>query len=89
MKLFLLIPFMAVLTGCSTVVPVKQEFPLAPSILMEKCPQLKQVDSDKGTMREMLKVVIENYATYYQCASKTHGWQDWYTEQKKIHDSVK
>lgn len=89
MKKFFLVPLLLVLTGCSTVVPVKNEFPVAPSILLEKCPQLKEVDSDKGTLREMLKVVIENYATYYQCAAKTHGWQDWYHEQKKIHDSVK
>ena len=74
------------LSACSTVVPVKQEFPVAPSILMEKCPQLQKVDSDKGTMREMLKVVIENYSLYYQCASKTQGWQDWYNEQKKIYN---
>lgn len=74
------------LSACSTVVPVKQEFPVAPSILMEKCPQLQKVDSDKGTMREMLRVVIENYSLYYQCASKTQGWQDWYNEQKKIYN---
>ena len=74
------------LSACSTVVPVKQEFPVAPSILMEKCPQLQKVDSDKGTLREMLKVVIENYSLYYQCAAKTHGWQDWYNEQQKIYN---
>ena len=74
------------LSACSTVVPVKQEFPVAPSILMEKCPQLQKVDSDKGTMRAMLRVVIENYSLYYQCASKTQGWQDWYNEQKKIYN---
>ena len=88
MKYILAIALLS-LTACSTTVPVKQQFPVAPSILMEKCPQLQKVDSDKGTMREMLKVVIENYATYYQCAAKTHGWQDWYTEQKKIYDDVK
>ena len=88
MKL-LLIPLIITISGCSVLVPVKTEFPVAPSILLEKCPQLKEVESDKGTLREMLKVVIENYATYYQCAAKTHGWQDWYYEQKKVHDSVK
>jgi Zn-finger nucleic acid-binding protein len=76
------------LSACTTVVPVKQQFPVAPSILLEKCPQLQKVDSDRGTMREMLRVVIENYATYYQCAAKTHGWQDWYQEQKKTYEDV-
>ena len=74
------------LTGCSTVVPVKQEFPVAPAILLEKCPDLMQIDDGKNSLREMLKVVIQNYALYYQCAEKTHGWQDWYNQQKKIYE---
>ena len=36
----------------------------------------------------MLKVVVENYVTYYNCATKVEGWQEWYTEQKKIFESV-
>ena len=79
----------ALLTGCSTIYPVKQEFPVAPEVLLQKCPDLMVVDDGKNTLREMLKVVIQNYATYYQCAEKTHGWQDWYKEQKKIFDGVK
>jgi hypothetical protein len=71
-------------SACSTVVPVKQDFPVAPQILLERCPDLLTVDDGKNSLREMLKVVIQNYATYYQCAEKTHGWQDWYAEQKKI-----
>jgi hypothetical protein len=85
---YILLALCIFLSACSTIVPVKQEFPVAPAILLERCPQLQKVDSDKGTLREMLKVVIENYSTYYQCAAKTHGWQDWYTEQKKIHEGA-
>ena len=77
------------LAGCSTTVPVKQEFPVAPSILLERCPDLLTIDNGKNTLSEMLKVVIQNYALYYQCAEKTHGWQDWYTEQKKIYENAK
>ncbi len=80
--------FMLLLSACSTVVPVKQEFPVAPQVLLERCPDLMQVDDGKNTLREMLKVVIQNYATYYQCAEKTHGWQSWYGEQKKIFEGV-
>ena len=72
------------ISACSTVVPVKQEFPVAPQVLLERCPDLLTVDDGKNSLREMLKVVIQNYATYYQCAEKTHGWQDWYAEQKRI-----
>jgi hypothetical protein len=77
------------LSGCFGTAPVKQEFPVAPQVLLERCPDLMQIDDGKNTLREMLKVVIQNYAMYYQCAEKTHGWQDWYKEQKKIYDSVK
>ena len=77
------------LTACSTTVPVKQEFPVAPQILLERCPDLMQIDDGKNSLREMLKVVIQNYATYYQCAEKTHGWQQWYNDQKKIYEEVK
>jgi PBP1b-binding outer membrane lipoprotein LpoB len=77
------------LTACSTTVPVKQKFPDAPPVLMEKCQQLKTVAEDKGTLREFLKTVIENYSLHYQCADKVQGWQDWYQEQKRIFEGAK
>jgi hypothetical protein len=88
MKYVYLLSFL-LLTGCSSLYPVKQEFPVAPKVLLEKCPDLMIIDDGKNSLRDMLKVVIQNYATYYQCAEKTEGWQNWYTEQKKIFDGVK
>lgn len=88
MKRFALAVVVA-LAGCSTIVPIEKEFPVAPQVLLERCPDLMQIDDGKNTLREMLKVVIQNYATYYQCAEKTHGWQDWYKEQKKIFNGDK
>jgi len=38
---------------------------------------------------ELLGTVIENYGTYYQVVEKLKGWQEWYKEQKKIHDDIK
>lgn len=87
MKLLALTAVLA-LTACSTSVPVKQTFPVAPAALLERCPDLLVIDDGKNSMRDMLKVVIQNYALYYQCAEKTHGWQDWYGEQKRIHESA-
>ena len=85
-----LILCLALLTSaCSTTVPVKQEFPVAPKILLERCPDLLTIDNGKNSLRDMLKIVIQNYSLYYQCAEKTHGWQDWYTQQKKIFDNIK
>jgi hypothetical protein len=76
-------------SACSTTVPVKQDFPVAPKILLERCPDLLTIDDGKNSLRDMLKIVIQNYSLYYQCAEKTHGWQDWYTQQKKIFDNIK
>lgn len=88
MKRLIIVAALA-LTACSTVVPVKQEFPVAPAVLLEKCPNLIQMDEDKPSMKEMLKVVIQNYSLYYECSTKVEGWTEWYEEQKKIHDGVK
>jgi hypothetical protein len=75
---------LAILLSACTAVPVKQKFPEAPAKLMTKCPNLKTVEGDKVTVTDMLKVVVENYSTYYQCAVVTDGWQEWYQVQKII-----
>ena len=77
------------LTGCATSVPVKQKFPEVPQALIEKCENLKKVEGDRVAITEMLKVVVANYGMYYECAAKVDGWNEWYTEQKRIYDSVK
>ena len=88
MKLLIIVVALA-LTACSTVVPVKQEFPVAPAVLLEKCPNLIQMDESKPSMKEMLKVVVQNYSLYYECSTKVDGWSEWYESQKKLHESVK
>lgn len=77
------------LSGCVTAVPVKQKFPEVPQVLLEKCESLKKVEGDRVAITEMLKVVVENYGMYYECAAKVEGWNEWYTEQKRIYESVK
>ena len=78
------------LAGCaSTTVPVIQKFPNATPELMKKCESLKKVEGDKVAITEMLKVIVHNYSLYYECSTKVDGWQEWYTEQKKIYDSAK
>ena len=86
---YVLLSLALLLSACSTSVPVRQPFPVAPAALLERCPDLLTIDDGKNSMRDMLRVVIQNYALYYQCAEKTHGWQDWYGQQKKIHESVR
>jgi hypothetical protein len=76
------------LTGCSTVVPVKANFPDVPERLMVKCPQLEKV-SDTPTLSGVAKTVTNNYTTYYECATKHDGFVEWYNTQKEIFNKVK
>ena len=78
-----------VLVACSTPVPVSQRFPDVPKSLVEKCESLKKIEGDRVAITEMLKVVVQNYGMYYECAVKVDGWNDWYLEQKRIYESVK
>lgn len=84
---YLVLSLTILLSACTTV-PVAQKFPEAPSKLMTKCPNLKTVEGDKVSITDMLKVVVENYSTYYQCAVVTDGWQEWYQIQKNIFDKA-
>lgn len=76
------------LTGCSTLVPVKPKWPDAPPALQEQCPPLKELSKDQTALRDLLMVMIDNYAAYYVCAGRTQGWQDWYQQQQKIWQST-
>jgi hypothetical protein len=77
------------LAGCATSVPVTQKFPEVPQALLEKCENLKQIEGNQVAITEMLRVVVQNYGMYYECAAKVDAWQDWYNEQKRIYNSVK
>ena len=77
------------LAACSTPVPVSQRFPDVPKSLVERCESLRKIEGDKVAITEMLKVVVQNYGMYYECAAKVDGWNDWYQEQKRIYESVK
>jgi hypothetical protein len=85
--LFIALLFLA---GCSTTVTVQKKFPNATPELMKKCESLKKIEGDKVAITDMLKVIVHNYSLYYECSTKVDGWQEWYSEQKKIHeDSAK
>jgi biotin-(acetyl-CoA carboxylase) ligase len=88
MKKLLIISALILMTGCSTFVPVKRNFPEVPKELQELCPELKQTDPTTK-LSEVLKVVTENYSEYHTCKSKNDAWNDWYKSQKQIFESVK
>ena len=85
---YIVLSLALVLAACSTA-PVKQKFPEVPKALVERCESLKKIEGDKVAITEMLKVVVQNYGMYYECAAKVDGWNDWYLEQKRIYESVK
>jgi|694.fasta_scaffold08523_18 hypothetical protein len=76
------------IAGCGTTVPVKQTFPDVGKSLQEKCPDLKTIEGERVSITDMLKVVVENYNTYYSCSNKVDGWNEWYVKQKEIFDRV-
>ena len=85
--LLFVIPFF--LTGCfTTPVPVKQNFPVAPEVLLEKCPNLNKVADKETSITELIKVVVKNYGLYYECANKVDGWSTWYQNQKEIFEKA-
>jgi uncharacterized lipoprotein YmbA len=86
---YIILGLALVLAACSTPVPVSQKFPDVPKALVERCESLKKVEGDKVAITEMLKVVVQNYGMYYECAAKVDGWNDWYLEQKRIYESAK
>ena len=85
---YILLASVLLLSACSTPVPVKQQFPVAPEVLLEKCPNLHKAADNETNITELLKVVVKNYGMYYECASKQEGWTDWYTKQKNIFEKV-
>ena len=80
--------FLILMTGCSTVVPVKSKFPDVPERLIVKCPQLEKV-SETPTLSDVAKTISNNYTTYYDCAVKHDAFIEWYNIQKNIFESVK
>jgi hypothetical protein len=77
-----------ILSGCSTVVPVKAKFPDVPERLLVKCSQLEKV-SETPTLSDVTKTITNNYTRYYDCAVKHDAFVEWYNIQKNIFESVK
>lgn len=88
---FLAVIGLLLITGCmSKPVPVKMEFPNAPQSLLKKCEELKTIEPKAGgtPITELLKSVVANYTLYHECSNKVDGWNEWYSNIKKIYDEV-
>ena len=90
-RLFILCIFivlMFLITGCSTVVPVKVKFPELPVDLAVQCTPLKKIPED-AKLSDITKTITDNYTTYHACAANNDGLLEWYTTQKKIFEGLK
>ena len=77
---------LALLTGCSTVVPVTVKFPDPPGELyLQSCPNLAKL-KDQPKLSEISTTINVNYSSYYECKSKVDDWIIWYSGQKKIYE---
>jgi len=79
-----IIPILALLlAGCTTIVPVEQKWPDAPTTAVTRCVPLQKLNDD-AKLSDVAKSVTANYTTYYECAAKTEAWIDWYNTQKQL-----
>lgn len=75
------------LAGCTSV-PVSPKWPDIPVSLGKPCAPLKLTPSTEK-LSVVLDTVVDNYALYHECALRVEGWNEWYTEQKKIYNELK
>lgn len=85
---YLILSMVLLLSGCSTPVPVKMKFPVAPESFFVPCPDLKKLESG-AKLSDVAKNVSENYTLYHECSLKSEAWGEWYKAQKKIFEEIK
>ena len=92
-KLFVLIVFIILaflMTGCSTTAPVVMKFPDVPQALKEPAGKLSPLDTSKKIeLSDIIQNANENAGKYYELRERYNAWIEWYTEQRKIFESVK
>jgi hypothetical protein len=65
------------LSGCTTVLPPRIEYPLPPAKLMEPAKELEQVPIGTTDLETVTKIIIRNYSQYQREALKLESLQDW------------
>jgi hypothetical protein len=63
-------------------------FPKTPEDLKQTCPALKTAQDGTRELSQLLEIVVDNYATYYECANRVTAWQEWYETQRKIFEGI-
>ena len=89
MKHVLILCAALLVTACGPKVVMQRNFPAVPDELMAPCPDLIQTPEGTDKLSSIVDVVADNYGLYYKCQDRNGKWIKWYTEQKKIFESVK
>jgi hypothetical protein len=76
-------------TGCSTTAPVAVKFPEAPASLITPAGKLTPLTKEKPELSDIIENANENAGKYYELRERFRAWQEWYSTQKKIFESVK
>jgi hypothetical protein len=77
------------LSGCSTVVPVTQNWPDPPAAqALQACPQKLEALPADPQLSQVAQVVSNNYTEYWQCAVKVDAWIEWYEKHKIIYKGL-
>ena len=79
----------ALLLSACVATPVARHFPDQPETTKENCAELQLVPEGTDKISVVLSTVLANYGQYSECKIKAETWQEWYTKQKEIFDSVK
>lgn len=64
-------------------------FPKTPDDLRQTCPALRTARDDTRELSQLLETVVDNYATYYECAARVDAWREWYDTQRKIFEGIR
>ena len=81
----LLLVLALVLSGCTTVPPVYPKWPSVPDELKTVCPALREIEPTTK-LSDVVKSVVDNYATYHECRIQLESWIEWYSTQKEIYE---
>ena len=87
-KFFIIAMFSFLLVGCSTTVPVTNNWPSVPAGLLDQCPDLEKITIENPQLSDVLTTVTRNYSKYHECQIRVDLWIKWYNTQKEIFENV-
>ena len=86
MNILLTSIILVLVTGCSTIVPVRETWPAAPLELLTPAVNLTPLAADKKELSDLIENANNNFAQYYLLKDRFTAWQQWYNDQQKIYE---